>query len=331
MHTPQVWHRAEELPASARMLTLLALYYNYAGGGGGDGGAFALRHFSKAHALARLLLARRAASLRYGPADARYGLPVGGYEARAFSSPLAELTTRCTGAPSHWCAPAPGLYYTAPCNPLQPLTVRSQPLRYASAAEAYRAFAELGAVWVAVGRGAARRDVVAHGEELLAVAPLLYRDLHTSLNRTATPAAAAGGHCWPAAADQPTGSPSPTFRSHAAMLWSGALSSTQLEDIYAAGTDAAACGARTLALGSPAEAGAVLTTASPFGLASQLVRNGACPRWPQRPSFSASFPEGPGHTLLPRSAAHRLSGASAGAVLPARKRSQGERSPPARL
>ena len=33
----------------------------------------------------------------------------------------------------------------------------------------------------------------------------------------------------------------------------------------------AACGARTLALGSPAEAGAILTTATPFGLASQLV------------------------------------------------------------
>ena len=48
--SPQVWHRAEELPASARMLTLLALYHAYAGGDsgdGGDGGAFALRHFSK--------------------------------------------------------------------------------------------------------------------------------------------------------------------------------------------------------------------------------------------------------------------------------------------
>ena len=35
-YTPQVWHRAEELPASARMLTLLALYHDYAGGD--DGG-----------------------------------------------------------------------------------------------------------------------------------------------------------------------------------------------------------------------------------------------------------------------------------------------------
>ena len=159
---------------------------------------------------------------------------------------------------------------------------------------------------MAVGRGAARRDVVAHGEELLAVAPLLYRDLHASLNRTATPAAAGGGHCWPAAADQPTGPPQPTFRGHAAMLWSGALSATQLDDVYAAGVDAAACGARTLALGSPAEAGAILTTASPFGLASQLVWNGACPRSPQRSSFPACFPEGPGRALLPRSAAQAV-------------------------
>jgi hypothetical protein len=291
-------YRAEEVAQQARMLTILATYFSYSGGDGAAAGLL-LTHFDKAKAMAGWLMARRTASLRYGPDEPRHGIPPGTDEGDDFKVQYTHQTPQ-----SHW---------------------------YASAAEAYRAFAELGAVWVAVGRGAARRDVVAHGEELLAVAPLLYRDLHTSLNRTATPAAAAGGHCWPAAADQPTGSPSPTFRGHAAMLWSGALSSTQLEDIYAAGTDAAACGARTLALGSPAEAGAVLTTASPFGLASQLVRNGACPRWPQRPSFSASFPEGPGHTLLPRSAAHRLSGASAGAVLPARKRSQGERSPPARL
>ena len=107
--TPQLWHRAEELPASARMLTLLALYHDYAGGGGdgdgdGDGDSFALRHFAKARALARLLIARRAASLHHGADDARYGIPVGGGDARAFSSPLAELARRRGGAPSHWCA-----------------------------------------------------------------------------------------------------------------------------------------------------------------------------------------------------------------------------------
>ena len=101
-----MWHRAEELPASARMLTLLALYHDYAGGGDGDGGGFALRHFAKARALARLLIARRAASLRHGSVDTRYGIPVGGSDARAFSSPLAELTKRRSEAASHWCASA---------------------------------------------------------------------------------------------------------------------------------------------------------------------------------------------------------------------------------
>ena len=105
MHTVQAWHRAEELPASARTLTLLALHHAYANGDGGARGAFALRHFAKARALARLLLARRAASLQHGPADARYGVPVGGCEARAFASPLAELTARRGDAPSHWCEP----------------------------------------------------------------------------------------------------------------------------------------------------------------------------------------------------------------------------------
>ena len=50
MHTAQAWHRAEELPAGARTLTLLALHHAYAGGDGGARGAFAMRHFSKAYA-----------------------------------------------------------------------------------------------------------------------------------------------------------------------------------------------------------------------------------------------------------------------------------------
>jgi hypothetical protein len=67
-----------------------------------------------------------------------------------------------------------GLHLPAsPCISLHLPRSPSISRRYASAAEAYRAFAELGPIWVAVGRGAARRDVVAHGEELLAVAPPL--------------------------------------------------------------------------------------------------------------------------------------------------------------
>ena len=54
---------------------------------------------------------------------------------------------------------------------------------------------------MAVGGRAARRDVVAHGEELLAVAPLLYRDLHASLNRTLNTSASPGHLCYPHRAD----------------------------------------------------------------------------------------------------------------------------------
>ena len=55
---------------------------------------------------------------------------------------------------------------------------------YSSAAEMYRAFAEAGAVWQAVGKASGRADVSAHGARLLGLAPLLYRDLHASMSRT---------------------------------------------------------------------------------------------------------------------------------------------------
>ena len=197
-------YRAEEVAQQARMLTILATFFSYAGGDGAAAGLL-LAHFEKAKAMASWLMARRTASLQYGPDDPRHGIPPGTDEGDDFKVQYTHQTPQ-----SHW---------------------------YASAAEAYRAFTELGPVWVAVGRGAARRDVVAHGEELLAVAPLLYRDLHASLNMTATRAARGGGRCWPAAADLLPGRPSPrpSFRAHAALLWSGALSPTQLDDIYAAG------------------------------------------------------------------------------------------------
>jgi hypothetical protein len=47
-----VWYRATELPATARMLTILALYHSYSN----SDDAFLLQHFSKAQSLARLLV-----------------------------------------------------------------------------------------------------------------------------------------------------------------------------------------------------------------------------------------------------------------------------------
>ena len=78
----------------------------------------------------------------------------------------------------------------------------------------------------------ARDDVAAHGAVLLKTAPLLYRDLHASLNRTV---ARVGGaqRCWATTAEaaQPS---TPTFRGYAELLHSGALTAEQIADIYAA-------------------------------------------------------------------------------------------------
>jgi len=50
-----VWHREEAVPASARMLTILASYHSFSG----DNGTFVLRHFDRARALANLLTVRQ--------------------------------------------------------------------------------------------------------------------------------------------------------------------------------------------------------------------------------------------------------------------------------
>ena len=50
-----VWHQSQELPATARMLTVLANAYQY-----GGNGSLVLQHFEKAKAAALLLIARHA-------------------------------------------------------------------------------------------------------------------------------------------------------------------------------------------------------------------------------------------------------------------------------
>ena len=65
-----------------------------------------------------------------------------------------------------------------------------------SAAEMSRAFLEIGSVWVALGRSQHRDDLVAHGQELLATAPLLLHDLHASLNTTVRPVLPGLGGGW---------------------------------------------------------------------------------------------------------------------------------------
>jgi len=144
---------------------------------------------------------------------------------------------------------------------------------YASAAEAYRAFAELGEVWVDVGQAAGREDVASHGAALVALAPRLLHDLHASLNRTVNVTASSGERCWPLAAE-PLAPPQRGFRGYSELLYSGTLSAVQVADIYRAATGGSACGAsRFLALGSPGLGGNTLATPDAAGFGYGLLQH----------------------------------------------------------
>lgn len=237
-----VWYRSTELATTARMLTVLALYRSYTEG---EDDPFVLGHFAKAKAIADWLNGRRTASLQFNRTDPRYGIPVGDYGGNDPVNPPAQPYVNQDRRPEH---------------------------RYASAAELYRAFAEIGAVWVAIGKAVGRSDVAAHGNELLAIAPELYADLHASMNRTVT-STPSGARCWAAVADAPqvkagsganvnstaaasggvSGAEIGSPRDYAAMLYSGALSEVQTAEVYtAAAGGAPGCGSgRYLTLGSP--------------------------------------------------------------------------------
>ena len=237
-------YRAEEVAQQAQMLTILALYHSYADSEVTvSSSSLLLEHFDKAKALAEWLLARRAESLTHGPADPRYGIPAGVDEGDDFKVQYLHKM----GYQSHW---------------------------YASAAAAYRAFAELGRVWVQVGKAAARPDVAAHGAKLLQMAPLLYRDLHTSLNRTVNTTTSPGHRCYPHRADGVGTYPGCNFRSYPEMFFSGALTAEQTDAMYTAGLGVTTCEiGRWLTVGSPSGggSGAALVFAHipqglPFGL-----------------------------------------------------------------
>jgi hypothetical protein len=213
-----VWYRSQEYPGTARMLTLLALYHSYSGAGKDADDSFLVAHFGRAHGLAKLLIARRTASLKYGTADPRYGIPRAGDEGR---DGVAADVINSDASPLHW---------------------------YASAAELYRACMEMGRVWVAVGKSVGRADISKHGTELLSLAPQIQTDLQTSLKKTMIsasanntsgnaqpvidPSVAPAERCWQLTVEKDT---KPTsFRGFAEMMYSGALSAVQVDDIYTA-------------------------------------------------------------------------------------------------
>ena len=75
-----IHYRGEELPQSARMLTILALYYSYAEDKH-QASAFLLTHFPTAKAVADLLAYRRTLSLKFPENDPRHGMIPGDDEA----------------------------------------------------------------------------------------------------------------------------------------------------------------------------------------------------------------------------------------------------------
>ena len=118
-------YRAEEVAQQARMLTILALYHSYTGGADD---ALLLKHFAKAKVIAEWLMARRTTSLVYPVDDPRHGIIPGIDEGDTYHFQMLHQTPE-----THW---------------------------YADNAETYRAFAELGEVWVRIGASAGRGDVV---------------------------------------------------------------------------------------------------------------------------------------------------------------------------
>ena len=218
-------YRANELAQEARMLTILALCHSY------DicDDVFVLGHFAKAKAVADMLAALRATALQYDRGDPRFGLIAGLDEGDTFTHVYPGRhpggDNAAHQATIHW---------------------------YSHAAETYRAFTDLGEVWAAVGGRSGRADVVAHGAELLKIAPKLYNDIHVSMNKTANATASPGHACYNHRADGETSFYGCSFRAWPETFYSGALTAEQTDAIYTQGAGLTTCDSgRFLSLGVP--------------------------------------------------------------------------------
>jgi hypothetical protein len=143
---------------------------------------------------------------------------------------------------------------------------------FSSNAESYRAFTEIGVLWQRIGKAAGRDDVAEHGAELLQIAPLLYRDLHASLNRTVNTTASPGDRCYPhrveAYGPAAAGQMSALYRSMPEIFFSGALTEQQTDDMYKSGLGLTNCTTgRWMCIGSPSSGTAIFTHGTFFSLA----------------------------------------------------------------
>jgi hypothetical protein len=148
---------------------------------------------------------------------------------------------------------------------------------FSSNGEAYRAFVEIGEVWQKVGTEAGRDDVTQHGALLLQTAPLLYTDLHNSLQKSVDTISSPGDRCYPhrteANSNLTTGQMSATYRSYPELFFSGALSEEQMDDMYKSGLGLTTCPiGRFMCAGSPA-AGVAVFTHVPFGMPFGLLQH----------------------------------------------------------
>ena len=235
-----IHYRGEELAQTARMLTILALYHSYTGDT-----KLLLTHFPKAQGIAKWLIGRRSLSLGWPRDDPRFGMIPGDDEADNYNR----------------------LYYH-----------QDTPLHFFSSnAEAYRAFAEMGDVWQQVGKATGREDIAAHGATLLTLAPLLYRDLHASLNRTVNTTQSPGDRCYAHRVEgngpATTGQMGCAYRSYPEEFMSGALTEQQADDMYKSGIGLTNCEiGRWMTMGAPA-AGTAIFTHVPFGFPFGLLQH----------------------------------------------------------
>jgi hypothetical protein len=236
-----VRYRGEELPQSARMLTIMALYWSY----NKHDTAFLLQHFERAKAVAEFLTMRRSLTLGYPRDDPRYGLLPGDDEADNYNRLYFHQK--------------PSLHF------------------FASTAEFYRACMELGAVWQSIGKAVSRPDVATAGAELLKLAPLLYHDLHTSLNRVVNITASPGDRCYPHRVEwndeDAAGQMGAEYRSFPEMFFSGALTEQQTDDMYKSGQGLTTCPIGWwMSMGAPS-AGVNIFNHVPFGFPHGLLQH----------------------------------------------------------
>lgn len=196
-------YRAEEVAVSSRMLTILALYASYTGDD-----EFLMAHFTKAQALGDWCLYRYNISLEYPTTDARHGIPGGDDEADTYIGIM-------YGDGADW------------------------PHFYSSAGEMYRGFNELGPIWTRIGTKAGRNDIIEHGARLTAAAPGILKALRSSVASNTYPTGnPLAPRCISTRADpaeangEAVCNDATDFRAVPEMLYSGALSWQQVDDIY---------------------------------------------------------------------------------------------------